>query len=54
LSVVNIDGDRELEDQFIFRVPVVYMNGQLIAEGQVTAEAIRLALRQIRDMGVAR
>ena len=45
LRVVNILEDRELEDQYVFRIPVLRINGVDVAEGEITEAAVRKALR---------
>lgn len=45
LRVVNILEDRELEDLYVFRIPVLSINGVEVAEGEITEAAVRQALR---------
>ena len=45
VDVVDIIGDRELEDQYIFRIPVLVVDGRVLAEGRITVDDARLALR---------
>ena len=50
VDVVDIIGDRRLEDEYIFRIPVLVVDGQVLAEGQITmADA-----RQARQAAVAK
>lgn len=45
VDVVDIIGDQRLEDEFIFRIPVLVVDGQVLAEGQITMADARLARR---------
>jgi hypothetical protein len=45
VDVVDIIGDQRLEDEFIFRIPVLFVDGQVLAEGQITMADARLAHR---------
>lgn len=45
LRVVNILEDRNLEDEYVFRIPVLSINGIDVAEGEITESAVRKALR---------
>jgi hypothetical protein len=45
LRVVNILEDRELEDEYVFRIPVLSINGVDVAEGEITEAVVRKALR---------
>jgi hypothetical protein len=45
LRVVNILEDQELEDRYVFRIPVLSINGIDVAEGEITEAAVRKALR---------
>jgi len=49
VKVVDIKGDRELEDLYVFRVPVLTYLGEELAEGRVTGDAIQRARRQVRQ-----
>lgn len=40
---VDIMGDRELEDEFIFRIPVLAVNGVVLAEGLISVDDARRA-----------
>ncbi len=44
LRVVNILEDRELEDEYVFRIPVLSINGVDVAEGEITEAVVRKAL----------
>lgn len=50
LRIVDIIGNRDLEDQYVFRVPVVVYEGQVVAEGQIGAAEARAALRRARQL----
>ena len=43
VDVVDINGDRRLEDEFIFRIPVLVVDGRVLAEGQITMADARSA-----------
>ena len=45
VDVVDIIGDRRLEDEFVFRIPVLVVDGQVLAEGRITMADARLARR---------
>lgn len=56
VRTTDITLDRALEDEFVFRIPVLRWNGEVIAEGRITrAEALRARdrIRQLRR-GAAR
>ena len=36
VDVVDIIGDRRLEDEYIFRIPVLVVDGRVLAEGRIT------------------
>ncbi len=47
VDVVDIIGNRVLEDEYVFRIPVLVIEGTVVAEGQITvsdALAARTAL----------
>jgi hypothetical protein len=44
LRVVNILEDRDLEDRYVFRIPVLCINGVEVAEGQIIERDVRRAL----------
>ena len=48
LSEIDIDGDDELHARFLERIPVVEIDGQLVAELHVDAGALRDALVRAR------
>jgi len=57
VDVVDISGDRRLEDEFIFRIPVLLVEGRVFAEGQITmadAKAARQAARNSPKFGEVR
>lgn len=43
LRIVNILDDRELEDRYIFRIPVLVVDGVEVAEGLIDADDARRA-----------
>ncbi len=43
-ELAGVDADRELFDQFDWRVPVVLVDGRVIAEGRVEKEQLSRAL----------
>ena len=43
LRVVDIAGRRDLEDEFIFRIPVLRFADTVVCEGRITVEDARLA-----------
>ena len=45
VDVVDIIGDRQLEDEYVFRIPVLVVDGQVLAEGRITMADARLALQ---------
>lgn len=45
VDVIDIIGNRELEDAYIFRIPVLVVNGQVRAEGLITMADARAAYR---------
>ncbi|HEX6929141.1 MAG TPA: glutaredoxin family protein [Gammaproteobacteria bacterium] len=45
LDVVNIDDDAALREQYGVRIPVLTLDGEVIAEGRLDADAVRDALR---------
>lgn len=36
VDVIDIIGDRTLEDEYIFRIPVLVVGGRVLAEGRIT------------------
>lgn len=57
VDVVDISADRRLEDEFIFRIPVLVIDGQVLAEGHITvadARAARDAARNVTRSGERR
>jgi hypothetical protein len=57
VDVVDIIGDRELEDAYIFRIPVLVVDGKIVAEGQITmadARSARAAARAATKPGERR
>ncbi len=45
LDVVDIIGNRQLEDEYVFRIPVLVVDGQVVAEGRITMEDATSAFR---------
>lgn len=45
VSLVDVDADEQLQRAYNLRVPVVEVDGRVVAEGLVTREQLRLALR---------
>src|SRR5690349_14879980 len=48
VDVIDIIGDRRLEDEFVFRIPVMVIDGQVVAEGRITMADARAAHRAAR------
>jgi glutaredoxin len=48
VRLVDIDADPELQRRYHVRVPVVTVDGEVVAEGQVAPGAIRQAVRRAR------
>lgn len=48
IRTVNIDGDEELERRFALEVPVVEIDGEIVAEGRVDVERVRAAVNAAR------
>jgi hypothetical protein len=46
VTVVNILEDRELEDRYVFRIPVLLRNDTVLAEGRINRAEARRALRR--------
>lgn len=44
-ALADVDADPALYDLYDWRVPVVLVDGQVVAEGKVTSEQLRKALR---------
>jgi hypothetical protein len=51
VDVVDIIGDRELEDAYIFRIPVLVVGGKVVAEGQISMAEARSARATARAVG---
>jgi len=45
VRVVNILDDRALEDEYVFRIPVLIIDGAVVAEGLIGEEDARRAWR---------
>ncbi len=41
VEIVDITQDRQLEDEFIFRIPVVCIGGAVVAEGLISESDLR-------------
>jgi hypothetical protein len=52
--IVNIDGDEDLERRFAIEVPVVEIEGEIVAQGQVDVERVRAAVNAARIASVRR
>jgi len=50
IRVVDITSSQELEDEFVFRIPVVRFKGDVIAEGIIGAREARQAERRARHL----
>lgn len=44
LSIINIDADPALREQYDWRVPVLALDGEIICEGRLDEDAVRDAL----------
>lgn len=44
VDVVDIIGDRRLEDAYVFRIPVLVVDGRVLAEGRITLADAQAAL----------
>jgi glutaredoxin len=53
LREIDIDGDDELHARFLERIPVVQVDGEIVAELEVEAAALRIALTK-RGIGTVR
>ena len=51
---VNIDGDEELERRFALEVPVVEIEGEIVAQGQVDVDRVRAAVNAARIASMRR
>ena len=45
-DLADVDADDELHRQYDFRVPVVLVDGLVVAEGQISRERLEAALRR--------
>jgi hypothetical protein len=50
VPVVNILGDRELEDRYVFRIPVLALGELVLAEGRITIADARAARARVRGL----
>lgn len=48
VTLVDVDGDADLQRRYHIRVPVVQVDGREVAEGQVSPGQIRAAVRAAR------
>lgn len=48
LEAVDIEGDADLERRFLLEIPVVEIEGEVVASGNVEVEALRGALNRAR------
>jgi hypothetical protein len=46
VRLVDISGRRDLEDRYVFRVPVLVVREQVLAEGRIAAPDARRAKRR--------
>ena len=46
VTLVDVDGDEQLQRTYNLRVPVVEVDGEVVAEGLVTRERLRAGLRR--------
>lgn len=54
IRTVNIDGDDELAKRFALEVPVVEIDGEIVAQGRVDVERVRAAVNAARIASVRR
>jgi hypothetical protein len=47
---VNIIGNAELENEFVFRIPVLLFRNHVLAEGRIDRSDARRALRAVRSL----
>jgi predicted thioredoxin/glutaredoxin len=45
-ELIDVDGDPSLYDLYDWRVPVVLLDGRIVAEGRVDPDLLRKALHQ--------
>jgi hypothetical protein len=50
VQIVDISGQRELEDEYVFRVPVLCYRNVVLAEGLIEERDVRRALRLARQL----
>ena len=53
VDVVDITADRRLEDEYIFRIPVLVIEGQVLAEGHITVADARAARNATRNGAIS-
>lgn len=44
MSIINIDADPQLREQFDWRIPVLALDGEIVCEGRLDEDAVRDAL----------
>lgn len=54
IDEVDITTDPALEDLYVFRIPVVLFEEQVIAEGIIDRAEAKLALRKVREIASGR
>jgi len=50
VPVLNILEDRELEDRYVFRIPVLALGEVVLAEGRITVAEVRAARMRAREL----
>jgi hypothetical protein len=50
IRVIDITLDRELEDVYVFRIPVLLLDETVVAEGRIDRRAAREAQRRTRTI----
>lgn len=51
VSIVDIVGNRKLEDEYLFRIPVLLYRGAVIAEGRIDRSSAKVAMRTAVNLG---
>lgn len=51
VSIVDIVGNRKLEDEYLFRIPVLLYRGTVIAEGRIDRSSAKVAMRTAVNLG---
>jgi hypothetical protein len=50
IEVVNINSNQALEDEFVFRIPVVRFAGHVVVEGVIGPREARKAMNQVHRL----